>query len=169
MSKIEILKCSITRIGTEAIVNAANDRLEAGSGVCGAIFDAAGYHRLQKECNTFGGCKEGDAVITKGYDLCPYIIHAVGPRYSEYENRDHILYSAYEKSLMLAKENGIRSIGFPLISAGIFGYPVERAWKAALKSCSDFIESNPEYDICIKFAIRDQNIIDTGLKILENN
>ncbi|MCQ2555105.1 MAG: macro domain-containing protein [Clostridia bacterium] len=162
MGTIELIKCDITKIGTEAIVNAANDRLEAGSGVCGAIFDAAGYHRLQKECNTFGGCKEGSAVITKGYDLCPYIIHAVGPRYSEHEDRDHILYSAYIASLELAKENGIKSIGFPLISAGIFGYPVDLAWKIAIKACRDFTDENIDIDLEIKFAIRDQKILDRG-------
>ena len=133
MSKIEIRQVGITKVGTDAIVNAANEGLWAGTGVCGAIFRAAGMTELTRACNAIGHCDTGSAVITPGYKLCPYIIHAVGPRWGGDEARARKqLYSCYQKALKLAVENGCSSIGFPLISSGVFGVPVEIAWKKAL-------------------------------------
>lgn len=168
MSNIQIKKISITDLDTDAIVNAANEGLMAGGGVCGAIFKAAGYDQLQAACDAIGYCPTGSAVITPGFDLkSKYIIHAVGPVWRDGKhNEPQHLYGAYRRSLELAAENGCHSIGFPLISAGIFGYPLEGAWRKALQACRDFIEKNPENDIDIVFAVLDPMIIALGEKTL---
>ena len=169
---IEIKKISITDMDCDAIVNAANSGLLAGGGVCGAIFKAAGYEELQAACNKIGHCDTGSAVITPAFNMKnnKFIIHAVGPdlkiKGNPTEKEKQQLYGAYTSSLKLAKENKIRTIGFPLISAGIFGYPMHRAWKQALKACTDFIKENSDYPIRIEFAIRDDNILEAGRKIL---
>ena len=123
MSTIEIRKISITDLDTDAIVNAANEGLLAGGGVCGAIFKKAGYNQLQEACNKIGHCHTGGAVITPGFHLkAKYIIHAVGPRWKDGKHKEpEQLYSAYYESLKLALKNKCRSIWFPLISARIFG------------------------------------------------
>ena len=123
MSLIEIKKIGITDLSTDAIVNAANEGLWAGGGVCGAIFAAAGREELQAACDRIGKCDTGSAVITPGFALrSKYVIHAVGPRWSGGEHGEpRLLYGAYRRSLELACEHGCRSIGFPLSSAGIFG------------------------------------------------
>ena len=127
MDRITIVKSDITKLDTDAVVNAANSRLQAGGGVCGAIFKAAGYHRLQDACNKIGHCDTGSAVITPGFELkAKYIIHAVGPRWLDGNHEeDRQLYKAYTKALELAVENKCSSIAFPLISAGIFGFPTQ--------------------------------------------
>ena len=164
MSEIRIQNISITDLATDAIVNAANEGLWAGGGVCGAIFRAAGHDRLQEACNKIGHCDTGSAVITPGFRLkAKYVIHAVGPVWRG--GKDHepeLLYGAYYRALELAKENGCASIGFPLISAGIFGYPLEKAWEVAIKACRDFLAAHPDYDIEIVFAVLDERIIKVG-------
>ena len=152
-------------------MNAANDCLWAGSGVCGAIFKAAGYEKLQAACDAIGHCDVGSAVITPGFNLkAKQIIHAVGPRWIDGEHQEpQQLYSAYENSLKLAKENKCHSIGFPLISAGIFGYPLQDAWKIAVQACLDFIEQNKEYDMKIIFAVLSDSILQEGCKQLALN
>ena len=164
MSSIEIKKISITELDTDAIVNAANEGLWAGGGVCGAIFRAAGYEQLQDACDTIGHCDTGSAVITPGFDLkARYIIHAVGPRWSGGKHREpELLYSAYYKSLELALENGCRSIGFPLISAGIFGYPLQGAWQTAVRACGDFLDHLTDQSLDIIFAVLSDEIIEAG-------
>ena len=168
MTSINIIKISITKLNTDAIVNAANEALMQGSGVCGAIFREAGSFEMTKACNTIGVCKTGNAVITPGVNLdARYVIHAVGPRWSGGNNNEPaLLYSAYKQSLILAKENNLHSIGFPLISAGIFGYPVDKAWKQALAACTDFMEANADYEINIVFAVLEDRILDEGLRVL---
>ena len=163
-----IQKISITDLSTDAIVNAANDGLWAGGGVCGAIFKAAGYKKLQTACDAIGHCDVGSAVITPGFDLkAKHIIHAVGPRWIDGEHREpQQLYSAYESSLRLAKEKQCHSIGFPLISAGIFGYPLQDAWNIAVRACLDFVEQNQNYDLKIVFAVLSDSIIQEGRKQL---
>ena len=164
---IEIKLKGITGIPADAIVNAANEGLYEGSGVCGIIFNKCGHRKeLQEECNKYGRCETGSAVITKAYDLqAKYIIHAVGPIWHGGNNNEaHLLYSAYKSSLTLAKENELKSIVFPLISAGIFGYPLRDAWRVAIKACKDFLN---EYDIDIIFAVIDENIYDIGQSILK--
>lgn len=169
MGNIRIQKIGITKLHTDAIVNAANEGLWEGGGVCGAIFKEAGSKELTKACEAIGGCKTGNAVITPGFNLsAKYIIHAVGPRWSGGNNNEpKLLYSAYKQSLSVAKENDCYSIGFPLISAGIFGYPVDQAWRKAIQACVDFINNNPDYEIEIVFAVLDDEILAVGEKILQ--
>ena len=169
MSSIEIKKTGITKLDTDAIVNAANEGLWEGSGVCGAVFRDAGSAEMTKACNQIGGCKTGSAVITPGFNLpAKYVIHAVGPRWTDGEhNEPELLYSAYMQSLILAKENGLHSIGFPLISAGIFGYPMDKAWRKAIQACNDFIKNNPDHEIKIIFAVLDDKILSAGEEILK--
>lgn len=157
MSSIEIRKIGITKLDTDVVVNVANTGLWEGGGVCGYIFRDAGSKEMTAACQKIGHCDEGSAVITPGFKLpAKYVIHAVGPRWSSGENDEpKLLYLAYKQSLLLAKENGLHSIGFPLISAGIFGYPVGKAWRKAIQACNDFIQSNPDYDITIIFTVLD--------------
>ena len=168
MSTITIQKISITGLATDAIVNAANDGLWAGSGVCGAIFRAAGHSQLQAACDAIGHCDTGSAVITPGFRLkAKYIIHAVGPRWSGGNHKEpQLLYSAYTKSLKLATENGCHSIGFPLLSAGIFGYPLEGAWRKALQACRDYFQKNPDVSLNVVFAVLDDRIMAEGQRQL---
>jgi len=168
MGKIEIRKIGITKLDTDAIVNAANEGLMAGGGVCGAIFREAGHERLQKACDEIGHCDTGSAVITPGFDLkAKYIIHAVGPVWGGgNHNEQEKLYSAYTQSLKLATESGCRSIGFPLISAGIFGYPKKEAWETAIAACMDFMEKDPAADLHIIFAVLDDEIMKIGQEVL---
>lgn len=168
MSTIEIRRVSITDLDTDAIVNAANDGLWAGGGVCGAIFKAAGYEQLQAACNKIGHCDTGSAVITPGFNLkAKYIIHAVGPRWKDGKHKEpEQLYGAYYKSLELAAANNCRSIGFPLISAGIFGYPVQGAWYQAFDACRDFLDQHKDVSIDIVFAVLSDENIEVGHKAL---
>ncbi len=145
---INIIKGDITLSDCDAIVNAANERLQGGSGVCGAIFNAAGWNELQVECNKIGGCKTGHAVLTNGYNLkAKYVIHAVGPIYKNEESGE-LLAQAYYNSLKVANENHLTSIAFPSISTGIYGFPVEPAAKIAMKAIKDFM--NDFKDTAIK-------------------
>lgn len=168
MSSITIQKTSITGLQVDAIVNAANSRLMNGGGVCGAIFQAAGVYELQAACNKIGKCNTGNAVITPGFKLpAKCVIHAVGPIWNGGAyNEAQLLYSAYKQSLKVAKENGIHSIAFPLISAGIYGYPHDEAWRKALQSCKDFIDANKDYEIDIVFAVIDDAILALGKKTM---
>ena len=169
MSSITITKRDITGMRTDCIVNAANSGLQAGGGVCGAIFRAAGHRRLQEACDRIGGCKTGDAVITPGFDLfAKYIIHAVGPVWGGGGNGEpEALYSCYRKSLELAAANGCKSIAFPLISSGIYGYPKEEAWETAIQSCSDYLDLFEDSDIDVYFAVIDDITKAMGEKVLE--
>ena len=166
-SKIRIVCNSIVSVKADAIVNAANSGLRAGGGVCGAIFEAAGYHQLQEACDKLGRCHTGQAVITPGFRLAPYIIHAVGPIYQGGNNNEReLLESAYRSSLDLAWQNNCHSICFPLISAGIYGYPQKEAWEAAIKSCRDWLKEHEDYDIDIIFAVLDNKNALLGESVL---
>lgn len=169
MSSIKIRKIGITKLNVDAVVNAANNGLWEGGGVCGAIFREAGSKELSAACDEIGHCETGNAVITPGFALpAKYIIHAVGPVWSGgSQNEPKQLYGAYKQSLLRAKENDCHSIGFPLISAGIFGYPKDKAWRKAIQACQDFIKENPDYEIGIIFAVLDDNIMQMGLQTLE--
>lgn len=169
MPDIQIRKTSITRLDTDCIVNAANEGLRPGGGVCGAIFIEAGYVQLTAACEAIGHCETGSAVITPGFDLkANYIIHAVGPVWQGgLLDEAEKLYNCYRRSLELAMESGCHSIGFPLISAGIFGYPKEEAWEIALQACIDFDKENAEYEMKIVFAVLDDQILEMGQAELE--
>ena len=171
MNTISFKKISIVDLDVDAIVNAANEGLQAGGGVCGAIFRAAGHDQLQAACDKIGHCDTGSAVITCGFKLkAKYVIHAVGPVWQGGKRGEpELLYSAYFKSLELAAGNGCRSIGFPLISAGIYGYPLKGAWYQALKACGDFLDQHPEAGLDIVFAVLSDEIIETGRKVLSGS
>ena len=156
MSKIELCLGDITKLDSEAIVNAANNSLLGGGGVDGAIHRAAGPELL-KECRTLNGCKTGEAKITKGYNLkAKYVIHTVGPIYSGSEQDKILLANCYKKSLKLAKENGIKSIAFPAISTGVYAYPIDKATAIAFKTVKEWITANKDYDIKIIFCCFDE-------------
>ena len=169
MSNIKIQKIGITKLNADSIVNAANEQLAAGGGVCGAVFSEAGYKELTKACQAIGFCKTGSAVITPGFGLpAKYIIHAVGPVWHGGNKKEpQLLYSCYQKSLELAIENGCHSIGFPLISAGIFGYPKDLAWRKAIQACNDFICRNAGYELEIIFCVLDNTSMEMGQIILD--
>lgn len=143
-----IVMGDITKMSAEAIVNAANENLVWGGGVCGAIYEAAGGKELQKECEKIGRCETGKAVITKGCRLpAKYIIHAVGPMWHGGNNGEkELLQSCYREALALAKKYEIKSIAFPLISSGIYGYPKEEALDVAVDCAKEFLKDN-EMDI----------------------
>ena len=169
MSSIDIRWISITELDTDIIVNAANAGLQAGGGVCGAIFQAAGYSELQKACNQIGHCETGHAVITPGFHLeAKYVVHAVGPVWhGGTHNEPQLLYSCYWESLRLAREHDCHSIAFPLISSGIYGYPKEKAWRKAIQACRDFLKKNSDYELDILFAVLDESALDMGRDMLE--
>ncbi len=138
---IEILMDDITNQDTEAIVNAANNSLLGGGGVDGAIHKKAGPDLL-RECIKLKGCKTGHAKITKAYNLkSKYIIHTVGPIYKD-DSDASILRSAYLNSLKLAEYNNIKSISFPSISTGAYGYPIKKASKIAIDTIINYVNKN---------------------------
>ncbi|MBD3306247.1 O-acetyl-ADP-ribose deacetylase [candidate division KSB3 bacterium] len=144
---IAIIDADITQQAVDAIVNAANSSLLGGGGVDGAIHQAAGP-RLLAECKTLGGCPTGQARLTRGYNLpAKYVIHTVGPIWKDGKaNEDQLLENCYRNSLQLAVEHDIRTIAFPSISTGIYGFPIERASRIAVRTVKAFLEEHPSLE-----------------------
>jgi O-acetyl-ADP-ribose deacetylase (regulator of RNase III) len=146
-SFLEVVQGDITEQDTEAIVNAANTELAPGGGVAGAIHSAAGP-KLWEECRTLGGCRTGEAKLTKAYELpSKYIIHTVGPVYSGIDADEELLKNCYFNSLQLADFHKIRTISFPAISTGIFGYPVKDASEVAMQTIINYLEGETNIEL----------------------
>ena len=165
--RISLLQGDITTLAVDAIVNAANSSLLGGGGVDGAIHRAAGRGLLD-ECRTLGGCSTGDAKITKGYRLlAKHVIHTVGPVWGGgTRGADDSLASCYRRSLEVAVENGVKTIAFPCISTGVYGFPQERAAKIAVREVREFLGKNQSIEkvVFVCFLGRDFQIYSELLK-----
>jgi O-acetyl-ADP-ribose deacetylase (regulator of RNase III) len=168
-SKMELVEGDITAQDTDAIVNAANPSLLGGGGVDGAIHRAAGPELLA-ECRTLGGCPTGEAKITKGYRLkARHVIHTVGPVYHREgpARSAELLTSAYRRSLEVASENNLRSVAFPSISTGAYGYPLEEAAPIALQTAIDYLETHTDIER-VRFVLYGQRAYQVYKRALQN-
>ena len=147
---------NIVHMKTDAIVNAADSSLRPGGGVCGSIFDRAGYDKMEKACQKIGGCAVGNAVMTPGFSLpAKYVIHAVGPIWQGgSQNEEALLRACYIKSLNLAKKHWLKSIAFPLISSGSCGYPKDAALQIAISAISSFLL---KHDMTVYLVVYDED------------
>lgn len=168
-AKVDVLEADITRLEVDAIVNAANEMLAPGGGVCGAIHRAAGPE-LAAECARLDGCATGDAKITGGYRLpARRVIHAVGPVWhGGARGEPALLRSSYVRSLELAQENGLRSIAFPAISCGIFGYPLAEAAQVAVRAIVDTLPHTPSvtHVVLACFGAETRTALENALRAL---
>jgi O-acetyl-ADP-ribose deacetylase (regulator of RNase III) len=165
-SNIEIVRGDITKLDVDAVVNAANTTLLGGGGVDGAIHRAAGPELLA-ECRTLGGCQPGGAKLTKGYRLpARFIIHTVGPVWTGGKRGEpQILANCYRNSLQLAVENGIKTIAFPAISCGAYGYPIQEATRVALETTREFLASDDKIEKVI-FVLWGEDVCEAYRRLL---
>ncbi len=163
---IEIARGDITKQEVDAIVNAANTTLLGGGGVDGAIHRAAGPELLA-ECRTLGGCNAGEAKITRGYRLpARFVIHTVGPTWhGGTHGEPETLANCYRKSLQVAVENGIKTIAFPAISCGAYGYPLQEAAQIGVKTTREFLTGEDKIDKVI-FVLWSDDVYDAYLRLL---
>jgi O-acetyl-ADP-ribose deacetylase len=166
-STLSLVLGDITRETTDAIVNAANSRLAGGGGVDGAIHRAGGPE-IMRQCRQIGGCPTGRAVITTGGNLrAKYVIHTVGPRYNDGTGKEALLLrSAYLESLRLASKKNFKSISFPAISTGAYGYPIHEAARIALQTTSNYLKEHQDIQV-IKFVLFDQTTYDIFADVLQ--
>lgn len=165
---LEVIKEDITKLNVDVIVNAANNTLLGGGGVDGAIHKAGG-DRILDACKKIGGCATGDAVITTAGNLpSKYVIHTVGPIFSNAEKDRKDLYSCYEKSLLLAEEYNLKDIAFSSISTGVYGFPKEEAADISIEAVRDFLKSERKLEKIIFCVFSDEqyNIYNEKLRNL---
>jgi len=169
MGKISLVQGDITKLKVDAIVNAANNSLLGGGGVDGAIHRAAGKELLE-ECRTLNGCATGDAKITKGYKLpASYVIHTVGPVYRDGNHDEALkLASCYRRSMEIASEKRLKTIAFPNISTGVYGYPKHDAAIIAIKTVQEFLASHKKIDEVI-FCVFDEENLQLYQTLLEQS
>lgn len=165
----QVVQNDITKMETDAIVNAANSGLQMSGSVCGAIFREAGEKEMQEACDQYGFCSAGEAVITPGFHLpARYVIHTVGPRWYGGNHGEKIqLYSAYKNSLILAEKHGIKSIAFPLISAGNFGFPKKKAMGVASFAIREYLKESGS-DMEVYLVLYDWDAVQIGQKVFSN-
>jgi O-acetyl-ADP-ribose deacetylase (regulator of RNase III) len=166
-SRIELVEGDITRQDTDGIVNAANSSLLGGGGVDGAIHRAGGPAILD-ECRKVGGCPTGEARITgAGRLAAKKVIHAVGPRFRDgTHGESELLASAYRSSLELASGAGLKSVAFPSISTGAYGYPIDDAARIALKTVCAYLQDHPEIDL-VRFVLFGRDAYETYARVLD--
>lgn len=167
VSKIELARGDITKVDVNAIVNAANTSLLGGGGVDGAIHRAAGPQLLE-ECRTLGGCRPGEAKLTRGYNLAAqFVIHTVGPVWSGGNRGEaETLANCYCNSLKLAAANGIKTLAFPAISCGAYRYPIEDAARIAVQTTRDFLVATDKIDNVV-FVLATEEIFRAYQQLLE--
>lgn len=162
-----IVRDDISRVHADVLVNAANVRLAPGGGVCGALFSAAGFDEMRAACEAIGGCATGDAVATPAFNLpARWCVHAVGPIWrGGRAHEEELLHRCYRSAFARAVELGARSVAFPLISAGIYGFPVERALAIAREEVAAFLRHHDE--VALTFVVFERAVVQMGNALVE--